>query len=107
MIDAKWVAYKYEFDAVWIKGMTFPDSCKECCLKMNCDACEGLEVYCTPLSKCIGYEDDILADRGDDGDYIYGGEKGSDPYILIKRVNETTKPKDYFKKYQESLKQQY
>ena len=82
MIDAKWVAYKYEFDAVWIKGMTFPDSCKECCLKMNCDACEGLEVYCTPLSKCIGYEDEILADRRRDDCPLRGIHFGRFPLDL-------------------------
>ena len=53
------------------------------------------------------YPDDLLADRGTDGDRIYGGEKEQYPYVLIDRVNETTKPKDYFKQYQESLKQQY
>ena len=53
------------------------------------------------------YPKDLLADRGEDGDYIFGGEKGTEPYVLINRVNETTKPKDYFKQYQESMKQQY
>ena len=53
------------------------------------------------------YPNDLLADRGEDGDRIYGGQKEEYPYVLINRVNETTKPKDYFKQYQESLKQQY
>lgn len=63
MIDATWKPAGYDFDTVWIKGAKFPDSCAACDLKVNCDACEGREVYCPLLRKDIGYESEVLTDR--------------------------------------------
>lgn len=48
---------------VLIKNIGMPKSCRACHLKMNCDACEGLECVCVPLHKGIGYFDDLLADK--------------------------------------------
>lgn len=63
MIDATLKPAGYDFDMVGIKGIKIPDSCAVCGLKMNCDACEGYEVYCLPLDKNIGYESEVLTDR--------------------------------------------
>ena len=53
------------------------------------------------------YPDDLTADKEFDGDFIYGEDYGSYPYIQIDRVNEKIKPKDYFKRYQDGMEQIY
>ena len=63
MIEAREGGCRYDFDAVWIKGMKMPDSCTHCPLIMNCDDCEGFEVHCVPLGKNIGYKDEVPKDR--------------------------------------------
>ena len=53
----------FYYEAILIEGRGLPESCIACDLKVNCDACEGYEVYCAPLGKDIGYENEVLTDR--------------------------------------------
>ena len=53
------------------------------------------------------YPNDLTADKEFDGDFIYGEDYGLYPYIQIDRVNETIKPKDFFKRYQDGMEQIY
>ncbi len=41
--------------AVVINKMNLPESCYSCDIRMNCDACEGHEMYC-PFVGHIGYD---------------------------------------------------
>ena len=47
------------------------------------------------------YPSDLLADIQDGEDYIYNGNKGDFPYIVIQRMNTKTTAKDYFKELKE------
>ena len=53
------------------------------------------------------YPDDLLADRKDEGDYIFGNKKDEYPYVLITRINEQTKVQNYFKEYKQYMKSLY
>ena len=45
--------------AVVIKKMNIPESCYSCDIRMNCDACEGHEMYC-PFVGHIGYDPESI-----------------------------------------------